>query len=132
MDGATFVNLRAGRRFAAISSLFSDVANRLRRLTGRLSGLGRVSRLSRRTGRRLDSAGSERRARGLTENWAHRLRILQLPPMSFAEIPAEVDGFGTGEVGLVGPEVLRELLRSADDDGYLSVVLEPTRAGAAR
>src|SRR6187402_3658645 len=49
--------------------------------------------------------------------------------MSFAEIPAEVDGFGTGEVGLVGPEVLRELLRSADDDGYLSVVLGPPGPG---
>src|SRR6478609_1682489 len=49
--------------------------------------------------------------------------------MSFAEIPAEVDGFGTGEVGLVGPEVLRELLRSADDDGYLCVVLSPPGPG---
>src|SRR6186713_2799 len=49
--------------------------------------------------------------------------------MSFAEIPAEVDGFGTGEVGLVSPEVLRELLRSADDDGYLSVVLSPPGPG---
>ncbi|MEI9954600.1 MAG: hypothetical protein WDO74_37930 [Pseudomonadota bacterium] len=49
--------------------------------------------------------------------------------MNFAEIPAEVDGFGTGEVGLVGPEVLRELLRSADDDGYLSVVLSPPGPG---
>jgi len=49
--------------------------------------------------------------------------------MSFAEIPAEVDGFGTGEVSLVGPEVLRELLRSADDDGYLSVVLSPPGPG---
>jgi hypothetical protein len=49
--------------------------------------------------------------------------------MSFAEIPAEVDGFGTGEVGLVGPEVLRELLRTADDDGYLSVVLSPPGPG---
>jgi hypothetical protein len=49
--------------------------------------------------------------------------------MSFAAIPAEVDGFGTGEVGLVGPEVLRELLRSADDDGYLSVVLTPPGPG---
>ena len=50
-------------------------------------------------------------------------------PMSFAAIPAEVDGFGTGEVGLVGPEVLRELLRTADDDGYLSVVLAPPGPG---
>jgi len=49
--------------------------------------------------------------------------------MSFAEIPAEVDGFGTGEVGLVGPEVLRELLRAADDDGYLCVVLSPPGPG---
>ncbi|MET0794877.1 MAG: hypothetical protein ABW061_25380 [Polyangiaceae bacterium] len=49
--------------------------------------------------------------------------------MSFAEIPAEVDGFGTGEVSLVGPEVLRELLRAADDDGYLSVVLNPPGPG---
>jgi len=49
--------------------------------------------------------------------------------MSFAEIPAEVDGFGTGEVSLVGPEVLRELLRAADDDGYLSVVLGPPGPG---
>ena len=49
--------------------------------------------------------------------------------MSFAAIPAEVDGFGTGEVGLVGPEVLRELLRTADDDGYLSVVLSPPGPG---
>ncbi|HWZ92119.1 MAG TPA: hypothetical protein VNW92_24820, partial [Polyangiaceae bacterium] len=49
--------------------------------------------------------------------------------MSFAAIPAEVDGFGTGEVGLVGPEVLRELLRSADEDGYLSVVLTPPGPG---
>ncbi len=68
-------------------------------------------------------------ARGVTENWARGLWILQLPPMNFAEIPAEVDGFGTGEVGLVGPEVLRELLRSADDDGYLSVVLSPPGPG---
>jgi hypothetical protein len=50
-------------------------------------------------------------------------------PMSFAAIPAEVDGFGTGEVGLVGPEVLRELLRTAEDDGYLSVVLAPPGPG---
>ena len=50
-------------------------------------------------------------------------------PMSFAEIPAEADGFGTGEVSLVGPEVLRELLRAADDDGYLSVVLGPPGPG---
>lgn len=49
--------------------------------------------------------------------------------MSFAAIPAEVDGFGTGEVSLVGPEVLRELLRAADDDGYLSVVLDPPGPG---
>ncbi|HEY3668217.1 MAG TPA: hypothetical protein VGL19_19575 [Polyangiaceae bacterium] len=49
--------------------------------------------------------------------------------MSFAEIPAEADGFGTGEVSLVGPEVLRELLRAADDDGYLSVVLSPPGPG---
>ncbi|HEX7453914.1 MAG TPA: hypothetical protein VF294_16590, partial [Polyangiaceae bacterium] len=49
--------------------------------------------------------------------------------MSFAEIPAEVDGFGSGEVSLVGPEVLRELLRAADDDGYLSVVLSPPGPG---
>jgi len=49
--------------------------------------------------------------------------------MSFAEIPAEVDGFGTGEVSLVGPEVLRELLRAADDDNYLSVVLNPPGPG---
>src|SRR6188768_3880391 len=70
-----------------------------------------------------------RRARAVTENWAHRLGILQLRPMSFAEIPAEVDGFGTGEVSLVGPEVLRELLRSAADDGYLSVVLSPPGPG---
>ncbi len=49
--------------------------------------------------------------------------------MSFAEIPAEVDGFGTGEVSLVGPEVLRELLRAADDDNYLSVVLSPPGPG---
>ncbi len=49
--------------------------------------------------------------------------------MSFAQIPAEVDGFGTGELSLVGPEVLRELLRSADDDGYLSVVLSPPGPG---
>ena len=70
-----------------------------------------------------------RRARAVTENWAHGLGILQLRAMSFAEIPAEVDGFGTGEVSLVGPEVLRELLRSADDDGYLSVVLGPPGPG---
>ena len=50
-------------------------------------------------------------------------------PMSFAEIPAEVDGFGSGEVSLVGPEVLRELLRAADDDGYLSIVLSPPGPG---
>jgi len=43
--------------------------------------------------------------------------------MSFAAIPAEVDGFGAGEVSLCGPEVLRELLHAADEDGYLSVVL---------
>ena len=49
--------------------------------------------------------------------------------MSFAEIPAEVDGFGSGEVSLVGPEVLRELLRAADEDGYLSVVLSPPGPG---
>ncbi|HYQ03047.1 MAG TPA: hypothetical protein VER96_30450 [Polyangiaceae bacterium] len=49
--------------------------------------------------------------------------------MSFAEIPAEFDGFGTGEVSLVGPEVLRELLRAADDDGYLCVVLSPPGPG---
>jgi hypothetical protein len=49
--------------------------------------------------------------------------------MSFAEIPAEVDGFGSGEVSLVGPEVLRELLRAADDDGYLSVILSPPGPG---
>jgi hypothetical protein len=49
--------------------------------------------------------------------------------MSFAEVPAEVDGFGTGEVSLVGPEVLRELLRAADDDGYLCVVLNPPGPG---
>ncbi len=49
--------------------------------------------------------------------------------MSFAEIPAEVDGFGSGEVSLVGPEVLRELLHAADDDGYLSVVLNPPGPG---
>jgi hypothetical protein len=49
--------------------------------------------------------------------------------MSFAAIPAEVDGFGSGEVSLVGPEVLRELLRAADDDGYLSVVLNPPGPG---
>lgn len=48
---------------------------------------------------------------------------------SFAEIPAEFDGFGTGEVSLVGPEVLRELLRAADDDGYLCVVLGPPGPG---
>ncbi|HEX2671014.1 MAG TPA: hypothetical protein VHM25_09080, partial [Polyangiaceae bacterium] len=48
---------------------------------------------------------------------------------SFAEIPAEFDGFGSGEVSLVGPEVLRELLRAADDDGYLCVVLSPPRPG---
>src|SRR6188768_1859684 len=70
-----------------------------------------------------------RRARAVTENWAHGLGILQLRALSFAEIPAEVDGFGTGEVSLVGPEVLRELLRSADDDGYLSVVLSPPGPG---
>lgn len=50
-------------------------------------------------------------------------------PMSFAAIPTEVDGFDTGEVSLVGPEVLRELLRSADEDGYLSVVLSPPGPG---
>ena len=44
--------------------------------------------------------------------------------MSFAEIPAEVDGVGTGEVSLVGPEVLRELLRAADDDVHASDVIE--------
>jgi len=49
--------------------------------------------------------------------------------MSFAEISAEVEGFGGGEVGLVGPEVLRELLRAADDDGYLSVMLSPPGPG---
>ncbi|MEO7036730.1 MAG: hypothetical protein ABI548_22465 [Polyangiaceae bacterium] len=49
--------------------------------------------------------------------------------MNFAEIPAEVDGFGQGEVSLVGPEVLRELLRAADDDGYLSVALNPPGPG---
>lgn len=49
--------------------------------------------------------------------------------MSFAAIPAEVDGFGTGEVSLVGPEVLRELLRAADEDGYLSVALTPPGPG---
>ncbi|HEY4105186.1 MAG TPA: hypothetical protein VGM44_14910, partial [Polyangiaceae bacterium] len=49
--------------------------------------------------------------------------------MSFAAIPAEVDGFGSGEVSLVGPEVLRELLRAADEEGYLSVVLNPPGPG---
>jgi hypothetical protein len=49
--------------------------------------------------------------------------------MSFAEIPVEVDGFGTGEVSLVGPEVLRELLRAAADDDYLCVVLSPPGPG---
>ena len=49
--------------------------------------------------------------------------------MSFAEIPEEVTGFGSGEVSLVGPEVLRELLRAAEDDGYLSVVLSPPGPG---
>jgi len=49
--------------------------------------------------------------------------------MSFAEIPAEFDGFGTGEVSLVGPEVLRELLRAAEDDDYLCVVLSPPGPG---
>ena len=67
--------------------------------------------------------------RALTENWAQDGLLLHLPPMSFAEIPAEVDGFGSGEVGLVGPEVLRELLRTADDDGYLSIVLAPPGPG---
>jgi len=49
--------------------------------------------------------------------------------MSFAEIPAEVDGFGTGEVSLVGPEVLRELLHAADEDNFLPVVLNPPGPG---
>jgi len=49
--------------------------------------------------------------------------------MSFAEITAEVDGFGSGEVSLVGPEVLRELLLAADDDGYLCVALSPPGPG---
>jgi hypothetical protein len=49
--------------------------------------------------------------------------------MSVAELPAEVDGFGSGEVSLVGPEVLRELLHAADEDGYLSVVLNPPGPG---
>ncbi|HYQ45379.1 MAG TPA: hypothetical protein VER11_25510 [Polyangiaceae bacterium] len=49
--------------------------------------------------------------------------------MSFAEIPAEVDGIGSGEVSLVGPEVLRELLRAAADDDYLCVVLSPPGPG---
>jgi hypothetical protein len=65
----------------------------------------------------------------MAENWADARLIRHLPPMSFAEIPAEVDGFGSGEVGLVGPEVLRELLRTADDEGYLSVVLTPPGPG---
>src|SRR5450432_4071036 len=65
----------------------------------------------------------------VTENWADAPLIRHLPPMSFAAIPAEVDGFGTGEVGLVGPEVLRELLRSADEDGYLAVMLTPPGPG---
>ena len=49
--------------------------------------------------------------------------------MSLAEIPAEVDGLNTGEVSLVGPEVLRELLRTADEEGYLCVVLGPPGPG---
>lgn len=49
--------------------------------------------------------------------------------MSFAAIPAEVDGFGAGEVSLCGPEVLRELLHAADEDGYLSVVLSQPGPG---
>src|SRR5882724_1003035 len=83
---------------------------------------------NRRAGRALTSA-SKRAPHAVTENWAGGPLLLQVPPMSFAEIPAEVDGFGTGEVSLVGPEVLRELLRAADDDGYLSVVLSPPGPG---
>ncbi|HET7538508.1 MAG TPA: hypothetical protein VFK05_01505 [Polyangiaceae bacterium] len=49
--------------------------------------------------------------------------------MSLAQIPAEVDGLNTGEVSLVGPEVLRELLRAAADEGYLCVVLGPPGPG---
>jgi hypothetical protein len=70
-----------------------------------------------------------RHPRAMAENWADARLIRHLPPMSFAEIPAEVDGFGSGEVGLVGPEVLRELLRKAEDEGYLSVVLTPPGPG---
>jgi hypothetical protein len=70
-----------------------------------------------------------RALRAVTENWADARLIRHLPPMSFAAIPAEVDGFGGGEVGLVGPEVLRELLRCADEDGYLAVVLTPPGPG---
>src|SRR6188768_2913036 len=72
-----------------------------------------------------------RRARAVTENWAHGLGILQLRAMSFAEIPAEVDGFGTGEVSLVGPEVLRELLRSAVDGALEQRGACPPGIGAA-
>ena len=70
-----------------------------------------------------------RAASAVTENWADAGLIRHLPPMSFAAIPAEVDGFGSGEVSLVGPEVLRELLRAADEDGYLSVALTPPGPG---
>src|SRR5450432_4669642 len=82
----------------------------------------------RRTGRPLTAEG-ERGRGAVTENWADAGRIRHLPPMSFAAIPAEVDGFGMGEVGLVGPEVLRELLRTADEEGYLAVVLGPPGPG---
>src|SRR5450432_1869993 len=95
-----------------------------------LAGLARGPRRSanRRAGRAL-TAGLKRAPRAVTENWADAALLLQVPLMSFAEIPAEVDGFGSGEVSLVGPEVLRELLRAADDDGYLSVVLNPPGPG---
>ena len=126
MDGGSFVNWRRPQK-----SYFSEPFSRVPAFEGRAwrgleSGAGRVNR---RTGRGLTPTTQSDTARGLTENWADGLGILHLPPMSFAEIPAEVDGFGSGEVSLVGPEVLRELLRAADEDGYLSVVLSPPGPG---
>ena len=88
-------------------------------------------RLRRQSARRptLDKARGRSAARDLPKTGPTGLGSDTFRPMSFAEIPAEVDGFGTGEVSLVGPEVLRELLRAAEDEGYLSVVLSPPGPG---
>ncbi len=126
MDGGSFVNWRRPQK-----SYFSEPFSQVPAFEGRAwRGLESGARhVNRRTGRGLTPTTQSDTARGLTENWADGLGILHLPPMSFAEIPAEVDGFGSGEVSLVGPEVLRELLRAADEDGYLSVVLSPPGPG---